>query len=122
MMPLTALQVKNAKPGRHSDGGGLYLLVKPSGAKSWLLRVQVDGRRRDFGLGSLKDVTLAEAREKAAAARKLARAGKNPFAEAKRLSVSVPTFEDAARLLGGRLANAAAKPQCSPAIRNCLQM
>jgi len=39
MGQLTAISAKNAKPGRHSDGKGLYLLVKPSGAKSWLLRI-----------------------------------------------------------------------------------
>ena len=60
---LTALSVKNAKPGRHADGLGLYLRVKPSGARSWLLRVQVSGRRRDIGLGSITDLTLTEARE-----------------------------------------------------------
>ena len=49
---LTARQVLHAKPGRHSDGQGLHLLVKPSGSKSWVLRVQFNGRRRDYGLGS----------------------------------------------------------------------
>ena len=39
------------KPGRHGDGNGLYLLVKPSGAKSWVLRTVVHGRRCDIGLG-----------------------------------------------------------------------
>ena len=51
--PLTHKQVQNAKPGPHSDGHGLYLLVKPSGAKSWVLRVQYQGGRRDFGFGSV---------------------------------------------------------------------
>ncbi len=50
MGKLTALAVKNAKEGRHADGDGLYLLVKPSGARSWLLRVQQEGKRRDIGL------------------------------------------------------------------------
>lgn len=65
MAKLNALQVKNAKPGRHGDGAGLYLLVKPSGSKSWVLRVQRDGKRRDIGLGSLAALSLSEAREKA---------------------------------------------------------
>jgi hypothetical protein len=52
-MPLTVKQVQNAKAGRHSDGNGLYLLVKPSGSKSWVLRVQHIGKRQDFGLGSV---------------------------------------------------------------------
>ena len=46
-MALTALKVKNAKPGRHVDGRKFCLLVKPSGARTWLLRMQKDGRRRD---------------------------------------------------------------------------
>ena len=51
-MPLTILKVKNAKPGRHVDGRGLCLLVKPSGARTWMLRMQLNGQRRDYGLGS----------------------------------------------------------------------
>lgn len=98
-MPLTALQAKNAKPGRHSDGSGLYLLVSPSGSKSWMLRVQVEGKRRDIGLGSFKDVTLVEAREKALTARKLAKAGKDPSAKAQVVIATTPTFEVAARRL-----------------------
>ena len=51
MGKLTVVGARNAKPGRHADGLGLYLLVKPTLAKSWLLRVQVAGQRRDIGLG-----------------------------------------------------------------------
>ena len=47
------------------DGGGLYLLVADSGAKSWVLRFQLKGRRRDMGLGSAELFSLAEARERA---------------------------------------------------------
>ena len=64
MPGVSALKVKNAKPGRHDDEAGLYLLVSGSGAKSWMIRVQADGRRRDVGLGSLADVSLEEARDK----------------------------------------------------------
>ncbi|MBN92061.1 MAG: integrase, partial [Erythrobacteraceae bacterium] len=42
MGKLTIKQVENAKPGRHGDGEGLYLPVSPTGAKSWVLRVQVN--------------------------------------------------------------------------------
>ena len=52
-------------PGRYADGGGLYLIVGENQRKRWVLRIQVDGRRRDFGLGSLGKVSLADAREKA---------------------------------------------------------
>lgn len=91
-MPLTVKQIKFAKPGRLSDGKGLYLLVKPSGSMSWVLRVQYQGNRQDFGLGTAtldsikadiplhkrKLLTLAEAREKAREGRALAKAGINP--------------------------------------------
>ena len=64
--------MRSAPPGRHCDGG-LYLYVQPSGARSWVQRLVIRGRRRDFGLGSARLVPLAEAREKARANRKLAR-------------------------------------------------
>ena len=49
---LTALMVKTvSKPGRYGDGNGLYLIVDKSGAKRWMLRTVVQGRRRDMGLG-----------------------------------------------------------------------
>ena len=57
------------------DGNGLYLIVDEAGAKRWLLRTVVHGRRRDLGLGSLRLVSLAEAREKARHYRKIAREG-----------------------------------------------
>lgn len=96
-MNLTALKIKNAKPGRYADGKGLYLLVSPTGSKSWVLRIQIDNKRRDYGLGSLHEVSLAEARIKALEWRKLAKQGYNPSAEAKRQRASKTTFEDAAQ-------------------------
>ncbi len=96
---LTALAVKNAtKAGRYRDGKGLMLIVRPTGGRSWIVRVQVDGRERDFGLGSLDDVTLAEAREKAALVRKQYREGIDPVAakRAARLAMrAIPTFAEA---------------------------
>jgi hypothetical protein len=63
---LTAIKVKSMKdPGRYADGNGLYLFVEKTGAKRWLLRIVVKRRRRDIGLGGIRDVSLAEAREKA---------------------------------------------------------
>jgi integrase len=94
---LTALAVRNAKAGRHGDGDGLYLLVKPSGAKSWLLRIQQAGKRRDIGLGSLAALSLADAREKAATLRKHALNGRDPIAERDRDRRPTPTFKDATK-------------------------
>jgi integrase len=100
MGKLTALKVKALKePGRHSDGNGLVLYVKESGTKTWVLRIQVDGKRRDFGLGSLADVSLAEAREKADDLRKQYRSGIDPVAAkraVKLVEAGVPTFREAA--------------------------
>jgi integrase len=97
---LTAVQVRQIKtPGRHADGGGLYLVVEPTGAKRWVLRTVVQGRRRDIGLGSARLVSLVEAREKAAAYRKTARAGSDPIAEHRKVPKPAPTFEEAARLV-----------------------
>ena len=59
--------VRSAPPGRHADGNGLYLFVRPSGTRSWIQRLLIRGRRRELGLGSVALVPLAEAREKALA-------------------------------------------------------
>lgn len=92
---LNALQVKNAKPGRHGDGAGLYLMVKPTGSRSWVLRIQRDGKRQDIGLGSLAALSLAEAREKAAELRKHALNGRDPITERDRDRRPVPSFREA---------------------------
>lgn len=94
---LTAVQVRALqKPGRYSDGNGLYLVVDPTGAKRWLLRTMVHGRRRDIGLGGLSLVSLAEAREKALSYRKLARDGGDPVLEKRKARQAVPSFRVAA--------------------------
>jgi len=100
---LTALKARNAPPGVHSDGAGLILRVKPSGARSWVLRVQYQGVRRDVGLGSDVDLTLAEAREKAALLRKLARQGKDPVLERDRDRVVIPSFAEAVEMAHAQL-------------------
>ena len=129
MGKLTSIKVRTAKPGVGADGkptkaifqdgDGLFLLVKPSGARFWMLRVQAEKKRRDIGLGAVdadgagrdafgdhdplaavslmlrKSLTLAEAREKAAALRKLAKAGANPVAERDKERRIIPTFAEA---------------------------
>ena len=93
-MPLSAQKVKTAGPGRHGDGRGLFLYVKPSGARSWVLRYQVQRRRRDLGLGAFPDVSLAMARERASEARRLIAEGEDPIA--KKHQAKPKTFKDAA--------------------------
>lgn len=81
-MALTALQVRNAKPGNKlSDGGGLRLDVDARGSSSWIFRFKspLTGKERYMGLGPASDVTLAQARDAAHAARQLVRDGKDPI-------------------------------------------
>jgi integrase len=97
---LTVMAVKALKtPGRHADGDGLYLVIKTGGARSWVLLHQLNGKRREYGLGSARTVSLAEARQKAAETRKQIQAGTDPV-EAKRASrrilETMPTFRKAA--------------------------
>lgn len=91
------------KPGRHSDGGGLYLNVSPAKTKSWLFMWSVmvtkpDGkrgqRRHEMGLGAYPAVTLSSARTKAAECRQIVAEGGNPIAE--RDKEDEKTFEQAA--------------------------
>jgi hypothetical protein len=84
------------KPGRYADGNGLYLKVDPSGAKRWELRTVVRGKRCDIGLGGVRAVTLAEAREQARKYRAMARNDEDPLAEKRRSRKVVPTFRVAA--------------------------
>ena len=91
------------KPGRYADGGNLYLLISPNGGKRWTFFYRfgktAEGKpiRREMGLGSAAkgQVSLAEAREKAADARKLLNAGKDPLEERKATEKAgrvIPTF------------------------------
>ena len=91
----TSMKAALKEPGRHGDGDGLFLQVSAGGAASWLLRVQKDGRRRDIGLGSLKKVSLALARTRAAEARADVEVGIDPVAKRKKVA-GIPTFRDAA--------------------------
>ncbi len=99
MGKLTALDVRHAKPGKHGDGRGLMLVVSTSGAKKWVLRIQVKGKRHDVGLGSATDVSLSEARTKAEDKRRAFRDGRNPIGEGRRQADVVPTFHEAALMV-----------------------
>lgn len=92
---LTVKQVERSKPGRLADGDGLYLLTSPTGGRSWMLRIQVGGRRRDIGLGSASILTLGEARERARELRKAAKLGGDPIAVRDKERVAIPTFQEA---------------------------
>ena len=99
---LTKKLVENLGPGRHGDGAGLYLVVDPSGARRWIVRVTVKGQknrkgaplRTDFGLGGADIVTLNQARERALEYRRMAKTGLNPRLNAQR---EIPTFEEISR-------------------------
>jgi integrase len=96
MGKLNPIQVKSlTAPGRYMDGDGLMLEVKPSGSKSWVVRLQAGGKRRDYGLGSFKDIGLSEARDLARDYRKKLRLGLDPVA-ARRTVSTTPTFAEAA--------------------------
>jgi len=104
---LSAVEVTKAKgPAVLHDGGGLYLRVSASGAKSWVFRFQLAGKRRDMGLGAYPDVSLAEARGKATEHRKQRLDGVDPLAakaaqqQAQRLAVAKGrTFREVAEEL-----------------------
>ena len=98
---LTPLAVKNAKPGRHADGGGLYLLVKESGARSWLYRATIAGKVRDIGLGpaaGAEAVSLADARELARDKAKEAKSGAIPVSDLRRRTQDAKAAAQAAKV------------------------
>jgi len=98
---LTANMLRGSlEPGRHHDGDGLFLNVTPTGARSWICRVQKNGRRRDIGLGSAKKVSLAQARQRSAEVRAQVEAGIDPVLQRKKAE-GVPTFREAAAAVYG---------------------
>lgn len=112
--PLSALDVKRKGPGLYQDGEvkGLYLRVTDSGARGFLLRYMLAGRRRDMWLGSTRETTLAGARDAARAARDLIRKKVDPLAERHReqaenkrqAGLAVWTFKKAAEAVHETLA------------------
>jgi len=115
---LTVLKVRSAAPGRHADGDGLYLFVRDTGSRQFVLRIQAGKSRRDLGLGTAetqprskaqqaaaekidllnrRSLTLAEARDKADAFRRMVKSGIDPVEERKKAPAAIPTFEAAAR-------------------------
>ena len=96
MERLTVTKAKAiTEPGMYRADPTLYMHVSSGGAKSWIQRIAVNGRRRDIGLGSFALVTLAEARDKAFANRRLVQGGRDPLADKRR--TKAPTFSEAAQ-------------------------
>lgn len=101
---LTKRLVESLGSGRHGGGNGLYLVVDPSGARRWIVRLTIKGKRNekdgphrtDLGLGGFPLVTLAMAREKALEHRRMAMHGQNPLYEN---ADDVPAFSELAKLV-----------------------
>jgi integrase len=91
------------EPGRYADGAGLFLFVRPTGTKNWIVRVQKDGRRRDIGLGGYPKLSLAKARQRAGEVQSQIEEGLDPVLERKK-AAGCPTFEKAAQTRHAELA------------------
>src|SRR6185312_17363859 len=99
---LTEAEIRNAKPAERArklfDGGGLYLEVRPNGARWWRLKYRIDGIEKRLSLGVYPDVTLKRARERRHEARQLIADGIDPSAERKAQKAAIEdTFEAIAR-------------------------
>jgi integrase len=102
MARLTDRAVKTAAAGRYGDGDGLQLIVSDNGRRKWVLRFQLNGARRDMGLGSYPAVTLSEARIAAADARKMIAQNVDPLdarAASRKAAKPIPTFEEIAKIV-----------------------
>lgn len=99
---LTPLAVKNAKPGRHADGAGLHLLVKDSGARSWVYRFMLNGKSRDIGLGAAgpNGISLADARDTRDGLRLKVKAGIDPLEERQREAFTALAAAQIAKIAG----------------------
>jgi integrase len=107
---LTGKQIRNAAPGYHADGGGLYLQKRKGGLGSWIFRYMRNGKETWLGLGSLDTINVVEAREEARQMRQMLLAGKDPAierrerrAEQVKQSAATILFRDAwARVVAAR--------------------
>jgi hypothetical protein len=86
-MPLTDIRIRALEPThappKHSDGGGLHLLISPQGSKLWRLAYRYDGKQKTLALGTYPVVSLHGARLKRASAKELLAAGVDPSQQAK---------------------------------------
>ena len=122
---LTARTVETlATPGRHADGDGLYLTVRPGGSKQWIFLYRRDGRLREMGLGSpASGITLAKARQLAAEARGQKTNGRDPLEarrHAEQQAARIPKFGDYALALVDRIEVGFSNPKHRQQWRNTL--
>lgn len=75
---LTAIAVKTAAPGKHFDGGGMFLDVRANGSRYWRMKYRHAGKERLLSFGVYPEVSLAEARRRRDAARRAIRDGADP--------------------------------------------
>jgi len=110
------------EPGRYHDGkgAGLFLWVKPNGSRFWVQRIMVHGRRQEFGLGSPKTTTLAQARDKALDNKRLALVGKAPEKESDKRK-RLLTFEEAAKRAHVEVASTLRNPKDKAAFLSTLE-
>jgi integrase len=98
MSKLSATKIRALleKPGRYSDGDGLLLFVRSPGQASWVVRVQHNGKRRDYGIGSAKLYGLSEARDRAWEVRRALKDGRDPRTLWQQPPALTQTFREAA--------------------------
>jgi integrase len=114
---LTDRQAKTLGPGKHSDGGNLFLIVDEGGARRWMCRYQIRGRRREMGLGGYPKVSLAAARSAAHAAGELMGQGIDPL-EHRRLKAEATKTENAASETFGSFADRWFSTKVEPGLEN----
>ena len=97
---LTQMTAKNHEAGKYADGQGLWLVKRDRQFGKWILRTVIFGRRREMGLGPWPDVSIAEAREQAAKARRIIRDGRDPIEERKKWRRQIDRFTVKDAVLG----------------------
>lgn len=117
MGKLTVKGIQGLGPGRHHDGDCLILEIRPSGSASWLARVRHNGKRRDIGLGSLKTIPLARARERCREVRTAIAEGIDPLTLWKPAPPMARFFDDVAEEFAERTLKGDTKKQALSRLR-----